>query len=146
MKATEDEFDLALRGYVMARGNYTPDQIKRMSDLDIAYLSHYQNLVEEQRQKFWTDALGIIWHRDEFMKNTEGPQVKTVKDSMFIPLSVVIEPNLMERIRENFGLTKEGRRQAPHIAGGEYIPESGDAIQSMEHLSKEDFKKMFGGR
>lgn len=131
----------------MARGNYTPDEIKRMSDLDVAFLSHYQNLVEEQRQKFWTDALGVIWHRDEFLnKSVEGPQVKMIKDSMFVPLSLVIEPNLMDRIRENFGLTKEGRKRAPHIAGGEYVPKTGESIQTMEHLTKEDFKKMFGGR
>lgn len=130
----------------MARGNYTPDEIKRMSDIDIAYISHYQNLVEEQRQKFWTDALGIIWNKADLNTNNDRPTVKVAKDTMFVPLSLVIEPNLMERIRENFGLTKEGKKRAPHVGGGEYIPGANENIQSVENLSKEEFKRMFGGR
>lgn len=130
----------------MARGNYTPDEIKRMSDLDIAFLSHYQNLVESERQKFWTDALGIIWNRKDLLNNRANSGVKVHKDTMYIPLSTIIDGQLLERIREGFGLTKEGNKPTPHIGGGEYIPSAGENIQSMEHFSKEDFKKMFGGR
>jgi hypothetical protein len=131
----------------MARGNYTPDEIKKMSELDLAYISHYQNLVVEEQQKFFTDALGIIWHREDFLnKSVNQPQAKQHRNTVFMPLSQVIKPDVINTIRELFGLTEEGKTKAPHIGGGEYAPKKGEQIQSMDHFSKEDFKKMFGGR
>lgn len=127
----------------MARGNYTPDEIRRMSDLDIAFLAHYQNLVEEEKQKFFTDALGIIWHRDDFLKSGEA-KPKMVQDKVFLPLSQIIKPEILEGVRKLFGLTDDGKEKAPHVGGGEYIPKKGEQIQSMEHLSKEEFKRMMG--
>lgn len=129
----------------MARGNYTPSEIKRMSDLDLAFISHYQNLVEQQRQKFWTDALGIIWDREDFNKKSEGPKIKIQNDTMFIPLSLVIKPDLMDSIKENFGLTKEGSSKAPFVGGGDYSPKSNEVINSMDEMSREEFKQMMGG-
>ena len=128
----------------MARGNYTPDEIKRMSDLDLAFISHYQNLVEQERQKFWTDALGIIWDKGDFLKKSEGPKVKIQNDTMFIPLSLVIKPDLMDSIKENFGLSKDGKKKKPHIGGGDYNPKANEVIHSMDDISKDEFKRMFG--
>lgn len=115
-----------------------------MSDLDIAFISHYQNLVEQQRQKFWTDALGVIWEREDFVKKAD-PKVKIQNDTMFIPLSMVIKPDLVDNIKENFGLTKEGSKKKAHVGGGDYNPKSNEVISSMDDMSKDEFKRMFGG-
>lgn len=136
----------------MAKGNYTPDQIKDMSDLDILFLHHYQAAVESENQKFITDVLGVLWDAEEFKQPevAEGGEAEGSRypDKLFIPLSMAVNPELVNSVKETMGFAKDGKKtsKAPFIGGGEHIPKKGEVYKSMGELSKEDFKKLIGAR
>ena len=131
----------------MVRGGYTPDEISKMSALDLLFINHYQELLETERQKFWTDTLGVIWEAEEFNKPQVVNNTNTGKpDRIFIPLSMAVNPEIITTIKENLGLTKDGKKARTFVGGGDYVPKDGEQITSMGDLSKDDFKKMMGVR
>ena len=64
---------------------------------------------------------------------------------LFIPLLQGIRPEIIDTVRENMGLTKEGKKKSSVIGGGEYIPKANEEVVPMSDISKEDFKKMMSG-
>jgi len=132
----------------MARGGYTPEEIRNMTELEIQFLSHYQVLLETDHQKFWTDCLGVIWEADEFNKPkpVESQSDNVRPNRLFIPLLQGINPDILTVVKENFGLSKEGKKRQAFVGGGDYIPKAGENIVSMASLSKDEFKKKMGVR
>ena len=119
-----------------------------MSELDVQFLNHYQVKLEQEHQKFWTDCLGVVWEADEFTKPKPVSSAAGTPDRLFVPLLQGINPDVIELVKENFGLTKEGKQKSKqnYVAGGEYSPQKGEEIISMGTLSKEEFKKKMGIR
>lgn len=132
----------------MVRGGYTFDEIRRMSNEELLFLNHYQNIVEEEKQKFWTDSLGIIWDAEEFKK----PKATTVggygkkPDKLFIPLSMAVNPEVVTMVKENLGMIDGKSGSVPYVGGGEFVPKGNVVVNDMSHLSKDEFKKMIGAR
>lgn len=139
----------------MARGGYTFEQIKQMTTLEILYLYHYQELAIKEQQQYLTNILGVIWNRDTLMQQmapsmASGSTTAEPLKELFIPLSVAIAPNVMDFVKEQFGLTAgknpETIEAKPYIAGGDYQPKKNEVIKSMASLSKEEFLTLLGRR
>jgi len=91
--------------------------------------------------------LGVIWEAEEFNKPQVVNNTNTGKpDRIFIPLSMAVNPEIITTIKENLGLTKDGKKARTFVGGGDYVPKDGEQITSMGDLSKGDFKKMMGVR
>ena len=130
----------------MARGGYTFNEIREMDPLEVLYLYHYQELSLKEQQGFLTNALGVVWDKSIFTEQvaTTGTESKPTNE-IFIPLSLAINPNVMEFVKAQFGMGPSGKGgKTPMIAGGEYSPKANEVITSMAELSKEDFLKLLG--
>ena len=121
----------------MARGGYTFKEIAEMSEEEVQFLDHYQKKVEEGRWEYLNSMLGVEWDLEHYSK----PAATGVGESrkMFIPLSVAINPKIMEHVKEEAKKYKN-----IFIGGGEFKPEKNVEIRSSGELSKEDFFKLIG--
>ena len=136
----------------MARGGYTFDQIRQMTQLEVLYLYYYQELAIKEQQQYLTNILGVIWTKDTLIRQTtsEGNSSEPVKpmEELFIPLSLAINPDVLDFVKNQFGMVKgataPGQTNKAYIGGGEYIPKKGEVIKSMADMSKEDFMKLLG--
>jgi hypothetical protein len=116
-----------------------------MDSLEVLYLYHYQELSLKEQQGFLTNALGVVWDKSIFTEQISTDKSSKPTNEIFIPLSLAINPNVMDFVKAQFGMGPSGKGgKAPMIAGGEYSPKSGEVITSMADLSKEDFLKMMG--
>ena len=137
----------------MARGGYTPDDIRKMDELEILFIFHHQELAIYEQQDFLTNVLGVVWDKNNLVESLKETKTKTRKalEKIFIPLSLAINPDVMDFVQAQFGLggkagkvSSDGVIGNPFIAGGEYMPKPGDVIMSMDHMSKEDFMSLIG--
>jgi len=111
-----------------------------MSSDELLFLNHYQELNMKEQQKFITDVLGVVFDAKSFEDRSEY-QGRS-KDSVLIPLSMAINPKILEWAKEHF--QSGGGTKNPHIAGGTYQPAPGEVVKSMADMSKEDFLQMVG--
>jgi len=125
----------------MARGGYSFDQIKEMDTTQIQFLHHYQDLVQNEWQQFITNALGLVWDRKTFMDRVvDTDSNKEPLEKIFIPLSLAINPDLLDYVKSQFKITGKGSL----IAGGDYKVKPNEVVKPMSELSKTDFLKMLG--
>lgn len=133
----------------MARGHYTFAQMREMTDIEIMFLYHYQELAIKEQQQYLTSILGVVWDKATLMKqmtpSSEG-DAKQSSDELFIPLSLAVNPEVLDFVKSQFGLAKGGSdaNKAPYIGGGDYVPKKNEVIRSMSELSKEEFMKLLG--
>ncbi len=126
----------------MARGGYRVKDLLDMTDEEISFIYHYQNLVEEKREDFVSTALGVVWSKEDFAKKDAsggGPP----PDKIFLPLSIALNPNVSSYVGELFG-NSTGGKKSPVPEG--YQAAEGEEIVSMESLDKDAFLKMIGKR
>lgn len=124
----------------MARGGYTFSDIKAMDPTEVNYLWHYQNYVEKQRFNELASMLGVLWDLDDFKASStkEASADEPASNKMFIPLSIVINPKIMEMIQKKSGTDSQ-------IGGSDFKPPEENAkVIPMADLSKEDFLRMLG--
>jgi hypothetical protein len=119
-----------------ARGGYTLKQVSEMEPEEILFLHYHQDLVEQQRFKSLFKAMGVLWQKSDL--DTKGEISET--DDVFIPLSMVINPKVLDLIKSN-----RKTKDAPRLLGdGSSIdPELGQ-VKSMGDLPKEEFYRMIG--
>ena len=145
-----------LRGLIMARGGYTFDQIRQMSSIELMFLYHYQELAIKEQQQYLTNILGVIWDKKTLMEQSvaeQGPEGSKPVEELFIPLSLAINPEVLDFVKGQFGIRKDGKSnkgkdntgsKVPFVGGGDYIPKKNEVITSMGDMSKEDFMKLIG--
>ena len=123
----------------MARGGYTFKEMAEMSEGEIRFLDHYQKRIEEGRWQYLNSMLGVEWDLEQQSK----PAATDIGDNrkIFIPLSVAINPKIVEHVKEEAKKYKNA-----FIGGGEFRPEKNVEIRSSGELSKEDFFKLIGAR
>lgn len=141
MQATEHNFDLALRGRVMARGNYTFDQVRRMSNEELMFLEYWQAKVEKEKTDYIERMIGVSWDLKAFKESIDSTTSSSGNGQLFIPLSLAVNPELytyLEKQSENEGSS------STWVGGGEYKPQSGESIKSVSEIPKDDFLKMIG--
>lgn len=126
----------------MARGGYTVRDLIDMTDEQISFIYHYQNLVEQKREDFLASALGVMWSKEDFKKGEgSGPP----PDKVFLPLSVALNPNVSSYVSGLFGMSGTSGEKASAPPEG-YRPEEGEEVVSMSSLDKDSFLKMIGKR
>ena len=126
----------------MARGNYTFEEIRKMSDIELLFLQHYQELIKKEQEEFFISSLGIVWDKKSFEEKLEKDNKPIEK--LFIPLSVAVNPDILDYVKKQFNVSKIGK--STMIGGGEYMPRPGEEIISMGELSKDEFMKLIGRR
>ena len=128
----------------MARGGYTFDQIKQMSNIELWFLHHYQELVKKEQQEFIVDSLGIVWDKSSFKDKLDTGKKQIEK--LFIPLSVAINPDLLTYVKKQFNIADSSQKSKgpAYIGGGEYMPKTNEVVNSLGDLSKDDFMQMIG--
>ena len=124
----------------MARGGYTPSQIREMTDEEIHFVNHYQTLNQRSVIEQIGRLLGVIWDIDEVKNNSKKESDEINSDRLITPLSMVINPQIMDVIKKQKSVKETSR----YIGAGEYIAKSNEKIVSMGDLSKEEFYKMIG--
>lgn len=127
----------------MARGGYTFEDIQKMDAIKIQFLYHYQNLVQTEWMEFITNSLGLIWDRKTFTERIVDTSKKSI-DKLFIPLSLAINPDLLDYVRDQFKVGKHHGHQNSVIGGGEYVPRPNEIVTPMSELSKEEFLALLG--
>lgn len=127
----------------MARGGYTFEDIRKMSDVELLFLKHYQEVIKKEQEEFLVSSLGIVWDKKSFEDKMDKGDKPIEK--LFIPLSVAVNPEVLDYVRKQFKLGKGGGKP-PLIGGGDYIPKQGEEVVSMGDLSKEDFLRLIGRR
>ena len=125
----------------MARGGYTFADVKDMSAVEIRYLYHYQNMVEKSRFDELGAMLGVIWNLEEqkaaAAASADAPPPKT----MFIPLSVAINPKILDMVYKKSGA------ESSTVGGADFKPpEENAVVKPMGDMSKDDFLRMLGRR
>lgn len=137
----------------MARGGYTPDEIRKMDELEIMFIFHHQEMAIYEQQNFLTSILGVVWDKNSLVESMAESKTKTkrVLDKLFIPLSLAINPDVMDFVQTQFGMggkagkvSNDGVIANPFIAGGEYMPKPGEKVMSMDNMTKEDFMSLLG--
>ena len=129
---------------MIARGGYTFSQIKEMSREEIAYIHYHQTLVEEKQMRTLLKALGVVWEKSDFLRNTSDVESsESVASDIYIPLAMTINPNLHKFVSET--AKKSTSSTTPkHYGDGELIENNLGKVRSMAELSKEDFYRMIG--
>jgi hypothetical protein len=134
----------------MARGHYTFSQMREMTDIEIMFLYHYQELAIKEQQQYLTSILGVVWDKATLVKQmTSGSgdgAKKESLDELFIPLSLAVNPEVLDFVKSQFGMatgSNEGTKST-YIGGGDYVPKKNEVIKPMSELSKEEFMKLLG--
>lgn len=129
----------------MARGGYTFAEMRQMDSTEILFLLHYQNLAQKEQQEFISSALGIVWNKKDMVEhvNESGNSSSKPLEKLFIPLSVAVNPDILDYVKKQFKVSDK-KRGPVFIGGGEYMPKGNEVVNSMEDLSKEDFLKLIG--
>lgn len=105
---------------------------------------HYTAYWLAKKESDWFERLGHLlgteWSREQVERLVNPKQGATVPDKMFLPLSLAINPDLTEWLKQIF---KVGQGQ--HIGGGEYVPGAGESVEELGDLSKDEWMKWIGG-
>lgn len=142
LEASEYVPELAIRGLVMARGGYTPDQIRKMDEEEILLIHMYQQKDRDETLNSVGKLLGVVWDLNEVEANKDRESGDYETDKIRIPLSLVINPKIKEII-ESQKPTKSDS-SSHFINQGSYVPDKDEKVVSMAELSKEEFYKMIG--
>lgn len=139
MEATEQDAGLALRGYVIARTGCLPtdpafQQLSRNETL-LRFTAHWLQKREADLIEMATKLLGLTWKREQVAKMSE--QKAGPPDEIFLPLSLAVNTELSEQLREMFRIGK-----GAFIGGGEYLPGAGEQVVELGELPVDDFMRL----
>jgi len=130
----------------MVRGGYTFDQIVKMDFTEILFLHHYQELNKRMNEEFITQALGILWNKEDFIEKSGKAKANKNFSQLFIPLSMAINPDIQEYVKKQFHVSNKPSGTPAYIGGGSYMPKPNEVVNSLDALSKDEFMKMIGRR
>jgi hypothetical protein len=134
----------------MARGGYTPEQVRGMSQDEIYFIYYYQNKVEEGKVSSLAEMLGVMFDFDKQTFSSQADSDKndtmtlSANNKLYVPLSFIIQPEFAKKVSE---LSKEkANKKSVYIGGGEYRAKDNENIVSMSELSKDEFLALIGRR
>lgn len=139
MEATERDDALALRGYVIARTGCLPtdrafQELSRNEPL-LRFTVHWLQKREGEVVDLAMRLLGTSWSREDVQKMMDNKAAPP--DEVFLPLSMAVNPELGEQLREMFRVGK-----GAYIGGGEYLPQPGEQVVNLGDLPVDRFKQL----
>lgn len=139
MDATEQDEALALRGYIIARTGCLPtdpafQELSRNEPL-LRYTAHWLQKRESDTVDLAMRMLGVVWSREAVAKMAD--EKSAPPDEVFLPLSLAINPELSEQLREMFRVGK-----GAFIGGGEYLPQPGEQVVNLGDVPIDHFKRL----
>jgi hypothetical protein len=139
MEATEADDDLALRGYVIARTGRLPtdrafQELSRNEPL-LRFTAHWLQKRDAELTDLVMKLLGTTWSREDVTRMAENKSAPP--DNVFLPLSLAVNAELGEQLREMFRVGK-----GAFIGGGEYMPQPGEQVVQLGDLPVDDFKQL----
>jgi len=129
----------------MARGGYTVSDINSMSEEEIAFIYHYQDLAIEKQHSYLASILGVVWTRDD-VTPAVGKGSSVPPDKILVPLSMAINPNVVSYVSSVFGIGGTEKKETSSSSVEGYTPSSNEKIVSTEGMGKEEFMKLIGKR
>lgn len=100
------------------------------------YIHYHQELVEQQRFKSLFKALGVLWQKSELEVTDDIKET----DDVFIPLSMVINPKILDVVKAN----QKTKTKTRVMGDGTPIDTTLGPVKSMGDLSKEEFYRLIG--
>ncbi len=138
LEAADQDPDLAIRGYVMARSGVLPTDPSFLAlsqnDELLAWTYRWLRKVEDDGLAALMKILGVLWSRDDVDHMVNSKEGAKVQDEAMIPLALAVNPELREGLQKIFRITK-GR----WIGGGEYQGRAGDEVVELGDLPPEEF-------
>lgn len=138
IEAADQDPDLAVRGYVMARSGTLPTDPSFLAlsqnDELLAWTYRWYRKVEDDWFAALMEILGVVWTREHIERIVNGKENPTAPDRVMIPLAMAVNPELREGLQKIFRVTK-GR----FIGGGEYHGRRGEQIVELADLPREEF-------
>jgi hypothetical protein len=125
---------------LVARGGYTLKQVSEMEPEEILYIHYHQDLMDQNRFKSLFKAMGVLWNKSDLdaVKDKNAEEIDS--DEIFIPLSMVINPKVLDLVKSN-----RKAKDSPKLLGdGSAIPVELGEVRSMSDLPKEEFYRMIG--
>lgn len=127
----------------MAKGGYTPEQIRGMSSDEIFFLHHYQSKVDESKAATLAEMLGVMFDFEKQDFSEPSPDASShVSGKLYVPLSFILQPEFAKKVTELS--QKKSYKKPAYIGGGEHRQQANENIVSMSELSKEDFMALLG--
>jgi len=111
-----------------------------MDYTEILYIHYHQDLVEQQRYSQLFKALGVLWNKEDLSKPSSPDLPES--DEVFIPLSMVINPKVLDIVKSDKSSKKGGN--VTMLSDGTPIDQSLGPVKSMGDLSKEEFFRLIG--
>lgn len=134
----------------MARGGYTPEQVRGMSQDELYFIYYYQNKVDESKVSSLAEMLGVMFDFDKQTFSSQGNEDKNPapmldsNNKLYVPLSFILQPEFAKKVSE---ISKEkSSKKSVYIGGGEYRAKDNENIVSMSELSKDEFLALIGRR
>lgn len=135
LEATEQDDELALRGYLISRTGVLPTdpRFQQLSSNDtlLRFTVHWLRKRENDLMDWVTRVLGVVWTRDD-VKQMGG--TSTTGERVFLPLALGVNTDLSEALQQMF-------RGGGEVAGGEYRPELGEEIVELGDMPADRFKQ-----
>ena len=107
-----------------------------MDSTEILFLHYHQDLIDQQRFKSLFKALGVLWQKGDLDTKTDISDT----DDVFIPLSMVINPKILDLVKSN-RKSKDGPKT---LSDGTAFDPALGTVKSMGDLTKEEFYRMIG--
>jgi hypothetical protein len=87
-----------------------------------------------------TSMLGVFWDLNKYKESHDTTTAEST-GTLFIPLSVAINPKILDYVKEEAG--KIGKNINSIIAGG-YVPKKNEIVRPMSDIPKDKFLSIIG--
>ena len=131
----------------MAKTGWTLEYINSLPSEHLLYSYHWIKKVERDQWDILSSHLGTVWNIEDLrkLKNNEANPASSSSSVIFVPLSLVMNPGLVEGLLNRGNNSKPGQPSLPlgdSLATDMALPKD---VVPMSTLSKEDFLKLVRG-
>lgn len=137
---------MAIRGYVLAKTGWTLDYINELPETHLLFSYHYLKKDDGEAWERLGAHLGTLWDRKTLQALDEKAKGSHLQnDSIFVPLSLVVNPDLPNALlgKEKDAPQGDSTRPAATSKGDGLLTEmampEGDEVVNMGDLPREEF-------
>jgi len=100
--------------------------------------------MEQARYQQLFKALGVLWSKEDLAKPTKRDPNAPEPDEVFIPLSMVINPKVLDIVRSDKSSNRKEGEGVKVLSDGTPIDKSLGPVKSMSDLTKDEFFNLIG--